>query len=484
MRIRVRSVLTAGLGIIVGLFALATLVTIGSVSRVGRLEESLTHFDHAKHEGHLTLSAVQRAFMHQSQIISLGDPTHLDLYDEARQAALEQLKRLEDASEAVGVTEGPDEIRQTFNELQRYFEEEVLPDLGTSGPGHVDFHDHLAALTERAGALNHELNSILEGRSAEARDELKNVLRLTQAATVTMLSLSILAASIVGVVLVRLIARPVADLHRALEAIGGGDLNVRVSATGPEELVDLAQGLNDMVAALQESRDLVAQQERRAAIGELAAGIAHELNNPLGVIKGYIKVLRKEVEGSQSGKDLDIITDEVNQCQRIVQGLLELARPQTLEMQPIELVEVVREALERLEKARTTRGPKITISTRPERIEATADSQAVKRILVNLINNATDAAGPGGEVDVTVEEADGSAVISVGDSGKGIPPEIRDNLFKPFQTTKPDGTGLGLAISDALVRAHGGRIEADSGPKGGALFRVIIPGRERNGNGA
>ncbi len=480
MRIRVRSVLTAGLGIIVGLFALSTLVTIGSVSRIGRLEESLARFDHAKHEGHLTLSAVQKAFMHQSQIMILGNPTHMDRYTEARRDALTQLKRLEEASEAVGVTEGTDEIRQTFNELQRYFEEDVLPDLTESGSERITLHDHLATLTERAGILNHELNSILEGRSAEARDELKNVLRLTQAATVTMLLLSVLVAGIVGVVLVRLIARPVADLHQALEAIGGGNLDVRVSAAGPKELMDLAQGLNDMVAALQESRHLVAQQERRAAIGELAAGIAHELNNPLGVIKGYIKVLRKEVKGPQSNKDLDIITDEVNQCQRIVQGLLELARPQTLEMQQVELVAVVREALERLEKARTTEGPRITLSTGPDRIEATVDSQAIKRILINLINNATDAAGAGGEIDVTVRETDGTAVISVADSGKGIPSEIRDNLFKPFQTTKPNGTGLGLAICDALVRAHGGRIEAGPGSKGGALFRVILPSRERS----
>jgi signal transduction histidine kinase len=103
------------------------------------------------------------------------------------------------------------------------------------------------------------------------------------------------------------------------------------------------------------------------------------------------------------------------------------------------------------------------------------DGQALKRVLVNLINNAADAAGPDGEVDISLEESEGRLTISVSDSGSGIPPDIRDDLFRPFRTTKPDGTGLGLAISDALVRAHGGSIEVADGAKGGALFRVVIP---------
>jgi len=475
MRIRVRSILTIGFGIVVGLFALATLVTIGSVSRVRKLEGNLAHFDHAKHEGHLTLSAVQKAFMHQSRMLIRGEPSDMDEYNEACQAARLRLNQLEEASSSVGVTEGAEDIRRTFDELERYFGEAVLPALGESRSEAIGYHNHLAALTEHAGTLNEDLNFILEERAADVRGELESVLKLTQAATVTMLSLSVLVAVIVAVALVRFIARPVAELHRALNAIGGGTMNVHVTAGGPSELVDLAHGFNDMVSALQESRRLIAEQERRAAIGELAAGIAHELNNPLGVIRGYLKVLRKEVDGEQPNKDIDIITDEVNQCQRIVQGLLELARPQALEKQPTELVGLVREVLERLDKARAAEGPTISFTPAAPAIQATVDGQAMKRVLVNLVNNAGDAAGPGGEIDITLEESEGLFVISVSDSGAGIPADIRDDLFKPFKTTKPDGTGLGLAISDALVRAHGGRIEVADGAKGGALFRVIVP---------
>jgi len=482
MRIRVRSILTIGFGIVVGLFALATLVTIGSVSRVRNLEGNLAHFDHAKHEGHLTLSAVQRAFMHQSRMLIRGEPSDMAEYRDAGEEARRRVDQLEDASRSVGVTEGADDIRQTFVELERYFAEEVLPALGESTSETIRYHNHLAALTEQAGALNEGLNFILEERAADVRGELENVLRLTQAATVTMLLLSVLVAIIVAVALVRFIARPVAELHRALKAIGGGTMNVHVSAGGPSELIDLAQGFNDMVSALEGSRRLIAEQERRAAIGELAAGIAHELNNPLGVIRGYLKVLRKEVDGEQPNKDIDIITDEVDQCQRIVQGLLELARHQAIEKQPTELVGLVREVLERLAKARAADGPTMSFTPAAPAIEATVDGQAIKRVLMNLINNAGDAAGPDGEVDITLEESEGLSVISVSDSGAGIPPDIRDDLFKPFRTTKPDGTGLGLAISDALVRAHGGRIEVADGAKGGALFRVVVPITSRAGD--
>jgi len=481
MRIRVRSILTIGFGIVVGLFALATLVTIGSVSRVRHLEENLAHLDHAKHEGHLTLSAVQKVFMHQSRMLIRGEASDLAEYREAREAARRRLDQLEEASRSVGETEGAENIRKTFDELERYFAREVLPALGGSTSRTIMYHNHLAGLTERAGTLNHDLNTILEERAAEVRNELENVLALTQAATVTMLSLSVLVAIIVAVALVRFIARPVADLHRALNAIGGGTMNVQVAEGGPSELVDLAQGFNDMVSALEESRRLIAQQERRAAIGELAAGIAHELNNPLGVIRGYLKVLRKEVGGEQPNRDIDIINDEVDQCQMIVQGLLELARPQVIEKQPTEMVGLVREVLERLDKARISGGPTIRFTPAAPATQATVDGQAMRRVLVNLINNAADAAGPEGEVDITIEEVEGMLVISVSDSGAGIPPDIRDDLFKPFRTTKPEGTGLGLAISDALVRAHGGRIEVADGAKGGALFRVIVPIATRSG---
>ena len=481
MRIRVRSILTVGFGIVVGLFALATLVTIGSVSRVRNLEGSLAHFDHAKHEGHLTLSAVQRAFMHQSRMLIRGEPSDMAEYRDACRAARQRVNQLEEASRSVGVTEGADDIRRTFDELERYFAEVVLPVLGESTSETIMYHNHLAALTEQAGTLNQDLNFILEERAADVRGELENVLRLTQSATVTMLSLSVLVAIIVAVALVRFIARPVAELHRASNAIGSGAMNVQVKAAGPGELVDLAQGFNEMVTALRESRQLIAEQERRAAIGELAAGIAHELNNPLGVIRGYLKMLKKEVDGEQPNKDIDIITDEVDQCQLIVQGLLELARPQAIERQPTELVGLVREVLERLDMARPAQGPRINLVSPASAIEAPVDGQAIKRVLVNLINNASDAAGPDGEVDIAIEESEGQAIISVSDSGAGISPDIRGDLFKPFRTTKPDGTGLGLAISDALVRAHDGRIEVADGAKGGALFRVIVPITSRAG---
>jgi signal transduction histidine kinase len=475
MRIRVRSILTIGFGIVVGLFALATLVTIGSVGRVRRLEADLARLDHAKHEGHLTLSAVQKAFMHESRMLIRGQASDMAEYREALEAARSRVERLDEAARSVGVADGADDIRLTFEELERYFAGVVLPALGESDTETIMHHNHLAALTERAGKLNRDLNSVLEGRAAEVRGELENVLRLTQAATVTMLSLSVLVAIGVAVALVRYIARPVAELHRASNAVGAGAMDVHVNAGGPTELAELASGFNDMVKALRESRRLIAEQERRAAIGELAAGIAHELNNPLGVIRGYLKVLRKEVDGEQPNRDIDIITDEVDQCQLIVQGLLELARPQVIEKQPTEVVSLLREVLERQDTARGAESPAISFTPAAPSIEAPVDGQALKRVLVNLINNAADAAGPDGEVDISLEESEGRLTISVSDSGSGIPPDIRDDLFRPFRTTKPDGTGLGLAISDALVRAHGGSIEVADGAKGGALFRVVIP---------
>jgi len=240
-------------------------------------------------------------------------------------------------------------------------------------------------------------------------------------------------------------------------------------------LRELAVGFNRMAAALVEMRETATQNERMAVMGELAAGVAHELNNPLGVIKGYLKIVRRDAGNEQLTGDLDVIAEEVQKCQGIVQGLTELARPQGVRLQDTDLAALVQETVERMETTREGPSAKVSCVAPGGPAPAMVDAMAMGRVVANLLNNAFDAAGPDGRVRTEVASDEEHVRISVSDSGQGIAPEIRDGLFKPFRTTKETGVGLGLAISLAIVRSHGGRMDTGIGPLGGACFQVILP---------
>lgn len=476
MQLRVRTALLVGFSLIVGFFLLATATTVWSVNRVQGLEVHLAHLDHAKHQGHLCLADIQEQYIHQAHTMILGNQTHMHHYERACEAVQNRLGQLEDSCKAVGVTEGIGEIRQTVDEMHRYFMREVMPSLGIKDDSASQTHNaRLEQLTGRARIQVLDLNSRLETQSQAAHGELVAVLSRTQATTVTMFTLAIAASITVGLVLVRMIGRPLTNLHGAFGRVGAGQLETRVTPIGPRELRDLALGFNEMAAALEEMQQQIAQKERMAVMGELAAGVAHELNNPLGVITGYLRIVREACTGDEMAEDLQIIAQEVLNCQEIVRGLLELSRPRKLERVVVDLAQLVQETIERIKRSAPDSAVTVHFEGKVELATASVDDSAMRRVFGNLLRNALDAAAPNGDVDVVVDARDGAVVVSVSDSGEGIAPELANDVFKPFTTTKSTGTGLGLSISDAIVKAHGGHIEVDAGSRGGARFRVVLP---------
>jgi signal transduction histidine kinase len=202
--------------------------------------------------------------------------------------------------------------------------------------------------------------------------------------------------------------------------------------------------------------------------------VAHEINNPLGVILGYTRLLQKRADGPLR-EDLAVIEEEALRCKDIVEGLLDLSRPLQLSREPVDLRATAEEVVERLAEAAVLDGVEVVI-----RGGATVDGHPSKlrQVLSNLIRNAAEAAGRGGAVEVSLEGgAGGGAVISVRDTGPGLDAGALSRLFEPFFTTKDRGTGLGLAISRAIARAHGGEIEAGNSPQGGAAFTLRLPRR-------
>lgn len=225
----------------------------------------------------------------------------------------------------------------------------------------------------------------------------------------------------------------------------------------------------------------LAQTERLAAVGELAAGIAHEVNNPLGSILIYAHLLCEDLAGDAERRaDAELILREANRCRAIVGGLLDFARQSKVERAPVDLRELAEEAARNV--AVQVDDPRLEV-----RVEAPAalppaqvDRDQLLQVLLNLVRNAADAMPAGGTVTLRLGHAAerGEHVIEVSDTGPGIPAEHMDRLFSPFFTTKPvgRGTGLGLPICYGIVKMHRGSISArNRAPERGAAFEVRLP---------
>lgn len=222
----------------------------------------------------------------------------------------------------------------------------------------------------------------------------------------------------------------------------------------------------------------LAQSGKLAAIGELAAGVAHEINNPLFAILGLVEFLLKEAEpGTKTHERLTLIDKTGHQIKEIVAALLDFAREPTDAHVQFSLTAAVREAVELLRCASAAKGVELTEEYPSDEIEVVGSPNQIKQIVVNLVRNAQQAMPEGGTVRVTVGEDAGGAVVSVADDGPGIPPDVLPRIFEPFFTTRRagGGSGLGLAVSHGLAAMHGGEILVDSAPGDGTTFTLRLP---------
>ncbi len=236
----------------------------------------------------------------------------------------------------------------------------------------------------------------------------------------------------------------------------------------------------------------IAETERLAAVGRLAAGIAHEINNPLATIAGCAEVLRTRLaEGVDDagrvelGDDAALIESEAYRCKEILGGVLDFSRAAGDRRGTCDPAELVQRAVRLLRHNPRVGGVTLRVETAPGLPELWANEDQLVQVLLALAINAADAAAPAGTVTVTAARRDGGdeVVLAVEDDGPGIAPEIRERIFEPFFTTKPpgQGTGLGLSVAYGLVQAHGGRLEVVSQPGFGSRFEVILPAGDRTG---
>jgi two-component system NtrC family sensor kinase len=252
-----------------------------------------------------------------------------------------------------------------------------------------------------------------------------------------------------------------------------------------DELVGMVLVLKDITAQKDLQAQLV-QSARLAGIGELAAGVAHELSNPLTGILGFADLLVQSEDIPQTHKeDVAIIMEESRRAQEIIQGLLDFARQSPLQLAPVDLNQMVREVLRLLQRQAELADVVVEVRCATDLPWVRGDGRQLKQVLFNLIVNALQAMPNGGMLTISTSYGPtttrrGKFVrVCVRDTGVGIAPEHRQRLFQPFFTTKPkgEGTGLGLSVSLGIVENHGGTIEVESEPGEGSCFTVLLPGR-------
>jgi C4-dicarboxylate-specific signal transduction histidine kinase len=305
------------------------------------------------------------------------------------------------------------------------------------------------------------------------------------------------------VLLTYLIVRPIGRLTRSVESLASGAEHVSVKEQGSAEATRLAGAFNDMALQLRAKHDQLTSRlaelerttqdlrhkeqqlihgEKLASVGRLAAGVAHEIGNPLAAILGLLELLREgDLGAAQSSEFLRRVQRETERIHQIIRDLLDFARLSPEAEQPLEtsdLRSVIDDAVNLVKPQKDSKDIAIHVAIDPATSEVLGPRHRLTQITLNLLLNALDALEGKGRIDVRAEpSADGASVsLFVMDTGPGIADEMKDKLFDPFTTTKPagKGTGLGLAVTHAIVQGLGGTIAVHNREQGGACFEVRL----------
>lgn len=281
-----------------------------------------------------------------------------------------------------------------------------------------------------------------------------------------------------GLLLSRFTVRPVEQLSRGIARLAGQDFTALVPETSNDELGDLAKAFNAMAQRLREARDNERREFQRnklTAMGELSASLAHEIRNPIGVIKTSSALLAKrELSADQRENLIRMIEQESERINNLVEDFLKFSRPRMPSFETMDPTAPLEQALAVVMAGHM--GIHVVRRYGHEAARVRADRELLRQIWLNLLTNAMEAMGPNsGHIVLESEHRDGHVRLSIEDSGGGIAPDVLPRVFEPFFTTKPEGTGLGLYIAHALAEANGGTLEARSGQGSGAVFVLSFP---------
>ncbi len=310
--------------------------------------------------------------------------------------------------------------------------------------------------------------------------------RIITVAFLAMVMLATLASLVLFFFVTKLVLRPMGRIIAMSQKVIKGDLRARVGIRPAGEMGDLCRtidGMADAVAQREEqlklaTRQQIGQSEKLASIGRLAAGVAHEINNPLtGVLTFAYLLKEKENMDQQDRQDLDLIINETTRASDIVRGLLDFARERPAEKEIFNINDAIRRTIRLLGNQKAFQQINVVEDLAGDLPEIDGDVNQIQQVLLNLSLNACEAMPDGGTLLIGTSTRNGRVLVQVTDTGCGIKKEHLDQIYEPFFSTKPvgKGTGLGLSVSYGIIQQHGGNLEVESEEGKGTTFTISLP---------
>ncbi|MBM4761943.1 PAS domain-containing protein [Bacillus sp. B15-48] len=233
---------------------------------------------------------------------------------------------------------------------------------------------------------------------------------------------------------------------------------------------------NDITEKKQ-SEEILHRQDKLAAVGQLAAGVAHEIRNPLTSMKGYAEFLQLDEEDPERREFIDIILDEIDRVNNIVEEFMVLAKPKAVDLQEQDIIPILQNTLSLLEFEARKRNVILHLDVNENIVQIECDENRLKQVFLNFIKNGIEAMPSGGDLFVKAEIVDKNIEISIKDTGVGIPPDTLKKIGEPFYTTKKNGNGLGLLVSFKIIESHHGKVYIESEQNKGTTFKILLPAK-------
>jgi signal transduction histidine kinase len=340
-------------------------------------------------------------------------------------------------------------------------------------------HQHVDALIARAADDTNAVSLALQARARTAHERATNETRTaTRVAALGSVCVLLLAAWHTLRLRTRAL-RPLTRLLAQTRVIARGGIPKR-SARGDMEIREVEDALVRLASDVRAREAQLLAAERMAVLGQMAAGIAHEVNNPIGIIRGYLRTMMPDAKDEEQRRELGILDEEAAACQRIVEDLLTYARSGELRLTDTDIRVLIDETAQRLEASGLTGD--VHIDRRIESATLSIDAGRLRQAIENLIRNAVQASAKHGVVEVTGRFVGSEYRIDVQDRGPGIGEADRERIFEPFFSRRAGGSGLGLAVCLGIARAHGGSIVASPREGGGSVLTLVVPASGKKPN--
>jgi len=373
-------------------------------------------------------------------------------------------------------------ISQLIHQVEQY--RQMTRDIFTVAPGSPVSESRAATALRMGDDLIGQMELIVNVTSANLEKQERNILRRTnERKNLLFLLVTIGPFFAVGLAffLIRGLTKPVTSLLEATRRLNTGDLDHRIKDL-QDEFGEVAASFNEMAASLKKQMQEMQRTEQLRVCGEMAAGLAHEIRNPLAGMKISIEVLLSELDLEQRDREVLLkVVEQIRNIELLMKNLLNYTRPAAAQPVSFDVNKILEKSIYFIEKhpSFVSGAPrKQVIRELDDQLpEIIGDPQQLQQVFLNLLLNAAEAIGEGGKITVRTwhDEQAKTVSISLRDTGSGIAPELQEKIFQPFFTTKGKGTGLGLAVSKRIVEEHGGSIGIENHVDGGVTFTITLP---------